>query len=701
MSYWQDRMARATTAIGDKTISDIEKQLKKYYASAMKRTIADFEATYEKLLNTMEDGREPTPADLYNLDKYWQMQGQLRDEMQKLGDKEVALLSKEFEREWTDVYNSIALPSSGNFSATSIGNAKSMINNVWLPDGKNFSKRIWENTERLTETLNENLIHCIITGKKPTELKQMLQERFNVSYRRADTLVRTETTHIQTQAAAQRFKDYGAKYYEVLVDTDERTCDKCSELEGKKFLFTEMQPGKNAPPMHPNDRCAIIPVLDNEREEIMNKEFDERTAKYINPRPQYPDDGRLVAVRVEGDYLRGKNYYLMEDAHGNRKEVTRDEMNRINKISREYSLKVGKSTSLTEEQQKTFDLFKRYFDSDKDVISEAFDSKTERYLRSVSRCPNCGYLFDKSASPHTEKCPKCGFNNTSDGYKLHFEHRYIYEDENGNEQVLTSISHGKKEDEKRKIAQQEEERRIEKEAIRQQLVKQQRRVDAQKRVAENDEGISSDKAYSTAPFKRTLEEAETTEGKFTYYRYHCTECNRWFDTTVKNKKKCPVCGENMEYSHGTKIEINNKKCAECGKIFNASTDNNRVLCDDCEKQILFSRDAEKLKKHGYTDRGAINVLTGKRDPYNREQKSSFDMYWQYAKKHPEQKEEIEAISITDRDKHFFTCIDCGEIVFTENIKNNAQKRCPECQAKYRKWYKALKEKERRAKKKNN
>ena len=36
----------------------------------------------------------------------------------------------------------------------------------------------------------------------------------------------------------------------------------------------------------------------------------------------------------------------------------------------------------------------------------------------------------------------------------------------------------------------------------------------------------------------------------------------------------------------------------------------------------------------------------------------------------------------------------------EGKKTNAVKRCPECQAEYRKKYKALKEKERRAKKKN-
>ena len=46
------------------------------------------------------------------------------------------------------------------------------------------------------------------------------------------------------------------------------------------------------------------------------------------------------------------------------------------------------------------------------------------------------------------------------------------------------------------------------------------------------------------------------------------------------------------------------------------------------------------------------------------------------------------------------CIDCGKN-FIRYKKYKNQVRCPECQAKYRRKYKAEKEKERRKKKKNN
>ena len=264
MSYWVSRQEKANKARADKAIADIEKQLKKYYSNAMRRVIADFEATYNKLLDTVADGRDPTPADLYKLDQYWKMQAQLKNEMQKLGDKEIALLSKEFENEWIDIYKSIHLPSDSAFSTFSADGAKQMINSTWLADGKTFSQRVWGNTERLVETLNEELVHCVITGKKPTELRELLQERFNVSYNRADTLVKTEVAHIETAAAAQRYQDYGLDKYEFLGRDEHDIGCACKKLDGQVFFYSEMRAGVNAPPIHPNCRCAIIPVIDDE-----------------------------------------------------------------------------------------------------------------------------------------------------------------------------------------------------------------------------------------------------------------------------------------------------------------------------------------------------------------------------------------------------------------------------------------------------
>ena len=186
MNYWQERNLKMQEALSNKTIKQIEKQLNKYYGRAAKKVIEDFENTYNKLLATIAEGKTPTPADLYKLDKYWQMQGQLRQELRKLGEKENALLTKNFELNYFEVYHSINIEGLTAFNTIDKAAVRQMINSSWLSDGKTFSQRIWNNTDRLVETLNEKLIECVATGKKTTELKNLLQERFLVSYNKAD-----------------------------------------------------------------------------------------------------------------------------------------------------------------------------------------------------------------------------------------------------------------------------------------------------------------------------------------------------------------------------------------------------------------------------------------------------------------------------------------------------------------------------------
>ena len=184
--YWAERDADAQNRITDKGIEKTNAQMRKYYKSAMDRVIRDFEATLDKLNAAAAEGMQPTPADLYKLDKYWQMQGQLRQELRKLGEKENALLTKNFELNYFEVYHSINIEGLTAFNTIDKAAVHQMINSSWLSDGKTFSQRIWNNTDRLVETLNEKLIECVATGKKTTELKNLLQERFLVSYNKAD-----------------------------------------------------------------------------------------------------------------------------------------------------------------------------------------------------------------------------------------------------------------------------------------------------------------------------------------------------------------------------------------------------------------------------------------------------------------------------------------------------------------------------------
>lgn len=254
-AYWRKRGRRAEQRLTNASIAETDAQLALYYQRSRDSVVSEFEATLEHLLARAQDGKV-TPADLYKLEKYWKMQASLAHELQKLGDRQVSLFARQFTKHYQAVY-ALAEPSAKAFATIDKAAARKMIETVWAADNKLWSQRVWLNTAKLQQELNDELIKCVATGKKSTDLKEALQERFDVSYHRANTLVHTETAHIQTQAAQHRYKDAGVQEVEFWADPDERTCEICGKLHKKKFSIHSQMPI----PAHPNCRCCIIPVV--------------------------------------------------------------------------------------------------------------------------------------------------------------------------------------------------------------------------------------------------------------------------------------------------------------------------------------------------------------------------------------------------------------------------------------------------------
>lgn len=256
-NYWQDRLQEAQNSLTAKRRREIERQIRKYYSKLSKQVIAEYENLYNQVLLKKAAGEAISPATLYQMDKYWSMQQQIRRKMQSVGAHFQSMLSKVFEVVYKDSYNAINLQGLTAFRTIDEGAVQQVLNNIWTADGKSWSERIWNNMTLLQETLEEGLVECVATGKKTSDLKKVLQEKFNVSYNRADTLVRTEMAHVQTEAAKQRYTDYGIEQVEIWADPDERTCPICSKLHRKKYPV-----GAHVPiPAHPRCRCCIVPVV--------------------------------------------------------------------------------------------------------------------------------------------------------------------------------------------------------------------------------------------------------------------------------------------------------------------------------------------------------------------------------------------------------------------------------------------------------
>jgi len=139
--------------------------------------------------------------------------------------------------------------------------------------GRNYSARIWRNTDHLAQMLEDEIEAAFLSGKSVRRMANVIMDRFGVGYRAAECLMRTETSYVQNQTAAKSYEDAGCTEYEILTAQDRRTCRRCAAQNGRRYLFTEMHAGENAPPFHPNCRCTILPVVGEE----------ERLAKKAGP----------------------------------------------------------------------------------------------------------------------------------------------------------------------------------------------------------------------------------------------------------------------------------------------------------------------------------------------------------------------------------------------------------------------------------
>ena len=142
--------------------------------------------------------------------------------------------------------------------------------------GRNYSARIWRNTDHLAQMLEDEIEAAFLSGKSVRRMANVIMDRFGVGYRAAECLMRTETSYVQNQTAAKSYEDAGCTEYEILTASDRRTCRRCAAQNGRRYLFTEMQAGENAPPFHPNCRCTILPVVGEEAQLAKKAEKPEK-----------------------------------------------------------------------------------------------------------------------------------------------------------------------------------------------------------------------------------------------------------------------------------------------------------------------------------------------------------------------------------------------------------------------------------------
>lgn len=270
--YWHERINN----IFDRSIRENE------IAEIYRGQYRDIEKKIIELYNRAVKQKIVTRTDLYSFYSFQKLlkgiEKQNKDIKAKLCRETVLTLQRAYKETFSSVTE--MLDGDSHWGVQNEEMLKSVLNTKW--EGNNFSSRIWENTEKLSQRIKADVTTAIVQGTGKDTLVKNIMRDYNVGFSKADRLVRTETMHAINQAQLDTYAKEGVEEVEWNAGFDERMCDICGSMHGRKYKIGE------APTlMHPNCRCTLVPVIpDNwfDDEYLEERDKKKRGLSQIHPK---------------------------------------------------------------------------------------------------------------------------------------------------------------------------------------------------------------------------------------------------------------------------------------------------------------------------------------------------------------------------------------------------------------------------------
>lgn len=183
-----------------------------------------------------------------------------------------------------------------------------IIHKPWAVDGKNFSERIWEDKNKLINTLHNGLTQSFIRGSSPYQIVSDIAKEFNVRKSVAGRLVMTESAAYAAKAQENCYKDLGVDQYEIVATLDTHTSPICQEMDGKVFNIKEYEVGVTANPFHPNCRTVTAPYFADDTKSMRAMRNKEGKIEYVPADMKYKEwYSKYVVERPVNIQLFGEN----------------------------------------------------------------------------------------------------------------------------------------------------------------------------------------------------------------------------------------------------------------------------------------------------------------------------------------------------------------------------------------------------------
>ena len=168
--------------------------------------------------------------------------------------------------------------------------------------GSHYSTRIWRNTGKLAETLKQEILVSLLTGRTEKDTAAVITNRCGSGAMQARRLVRTESCFVAGELDARAYEECGVSHYRFLAVLDLRTSEICQSLDNKVFSLSERQVGKNYPPMHPWCRSTTL------------SSASEEDLKNMKRRAYNPETGKTVLIPATMSYADWHRKYVEGDS---------------------------------------------------------------------------------------------------------------------------------------------------------------------------------------------------------------------------------------------------------------------------------------------------------------------------------------------------------------------------------------------------
>ncbi len=203
--------------------------------------------------------------------------------------------------------------------ASGIGSAFSRIDETkinkvlakpWVPDGKNFSERIWgQDRTQLLYQLENRFSQGMIRGESPQKIIKDIQKALNSSEYATRRLVMTESAFFASASRKETYDKLEVKQYKILAVLDTKTSTICRDMDGKVFDVKDYQPGLNANPFHANCRTTTTPYFNDKF-----TQQQERSAR--------DENGKTYYVPTNMTYKEWYNKYVKDNQNVSAKDNT-------------------------------------------------------------------------------------------------------------------------------------------------------------------------------------------------------------------------------------------------------------------------------------------------------------------------------------------------------------------------------------------